>query len=172
MQFLNFGLHIKSHIFNYLQIIMNTNILKILFLISSTKINKQGLVPLICRITYKGERKPFATSLFINPKHWDSKHQKAKPPNEENTFINSQLSQIKQEINQAFLFLQVNKKDFDVEDIFLKYKGETPDNEKSVLQLFTSHNEKVEKLIGKDYTKATFWKYQQTKDHLKDFVKH
>lgn len=151
---------------------MNTNILKILFLISSTRINKQGLVPLICRITYKGERKPFATGLFVNPKNWDSKQQKVKPPNEENTFINSQLSLIKQEINQAFLFLQVSSMDFEVNDIYQKYKGEDTTNEKSIMQLFTSHNHKIEKLIGKDYSKATFRKYEQAKDHLKDYIKH
>jgi integrase/recombinase XerD len=148
------------------------NIIKILFVLDKAKSNSKGLAPLRCRITYLGDRKPFATGLFINPKYWDSKQQKAKPPNEENTFINSQLSLIKQEINQAFLFLQVNKKDFDVEDIYLKYKGEIADNEKSVFQLFNSHNEKVEKLIGKDYSKATFRKYEQAKDHLKDFIKY
>ena len=70
---------------------MNTNILKILFLISATRINKQGLVPLICRLTFQGDRKGFSTGLFINPNYWSSKQQKAEPPNEENTFINSQL---------------------------------------------------------------------------------
>ncbi|MDY3318723.1 hypothetical protein PG637_04800 [Riemerella anatipestifer] len=46
---------------------MNTDILKILFVISASRINKQGLAPLNCRITYNSERKPFATGLFINP---------------------------------------------------------------------------------------------------------
>jgi integrase/recombinase XerD len=146
--------------------------LKILFVISATRINKKGLVPIICRITHNGERKPFATGLFINPNLWDSKLQKAKPPNEANNQINIQLSLIKQEVNQAFLFLQVNKKEFDVEDVYLKYKGEVPNNEKTILQLFTAHNEKVEKLIGKDYAKPTFWKYRQSKELLKDFIKH
>ncbi|EJL69977.1 Arm DNA-binding domain-containing protein [Chryseobacterium populi] len=89
---------------------MNINILKILFLISATRINNQGLVPIICRLTFQGDRKAFSTGLFINPNYWNSKQQKAKPPNDNNTFINSQLSLIKNEINQAFLFLQVNEK--------------------------------------------------------------
>ena len=84
------------------------NKIKILFLISATRINKKGLVPLICRITYLGKRKPFSTGLFINPNNWSSAKQQAVPLNTENT----QLSLIKQEINQAFLFLQVGEKSF------------------------------------------------------------
>ena len=73
------------------------NKIKILFLISATRINKKGLVPLICRITYLGKRKPFSTGLFINPKNWSSAKQQAVPLNTENTQINTQLSLIKQE---------------------------------------------------------------------------
>ena len=99
------------------------NKIKILFLISATRINKKGLVPLICRITYLGKRKPFSTGLFINPKNWSSAKQQAVPLNTENTQINTQLSLIKQEINQAFLFLQVGERTFDVEDIFSSKKN-------------------------------------------------
>ena len=98
---------------------MSNNIYKILFLISVTRINRKGLVPIICRITYKNERKPFATGLFIKPNEWYSKSQLAKPPNEDNNFINAELSLIKNKINQAFLFLQVQGLEFDVEDCLL-----------------------------------------------------
>lgn len=146
--------------------------LSILFLLRRNKINAKGLTPIECRITLNKHRKPFATGLFINPDNWNAQKQKAFPNNQENDYINIQLSLISQQINEAFLFLQVNKKDFDVEDVYLKYKREVPNNEKTILQIFTIHNEKVEKLIGKDYAKPTFWKYRQSKDLLKDFIKY
>lgn len=37
---------------------MKNLILKILFVISTTRVNKKGLVPLYCRITYNGKEKP------------------------------------------------------------------------------------------------------------------
>ena len=98
--------------------------INILFYIRKSKINSKGRCPLTCRITYELERKEFSTGLFINPKNWSSAKQQAFPLNIENTQINTQLSLIKQEINQAFLFLQVGEKSFDVEDIFRQYKGE------------------------------------------------
>ncbi len=83
------------------------NTISILFVLDKAKTNTKGLAPLRCRITYLGEKKPFATGLFINPKYWDSKQQKTKPPNEEHNYINNQLSLIKNKINQAFLLLQL-----------------------------------------------------------------
>ncbi|AFR35244.1 recombinase [Riemerella anatipestifer] len=99
--------------------------LSLLFLLRKNKINMKGLCPIECRITLDKERKPFATGLFINPDNWDSKKQKTFPPNEENNFINTQLSLIKNNINQAFLFLQIKEEKFDVNDIYTQYKGET-----------------------------------------------
>ena len=151
---------------------MNIKDLKILFLLNKTNLNRQNNAPIRCRITFIGKRKVFSTGLFINPKHWDSKQQKAKPPNEENTFINTQLSLIKNEISQAFLFLQVNEDSFDVEDIYLQYKGETPKKHRTVLQVFKEHNEKLEKLVGKDYSIGTLWKFKQARELLKEYIKH
>ena len=85
------------------------NKINILFLIDKTRINRNNKAPIRCRITYLKERKIFSTGLFINPKNWSSAKQQAVPLNTENTQINTQLSLIKQEINQAFLFLQVLK---------------------------------------------------------------
>jgi len=140
--------------------------LKILFLISVTRMNKKGLVPILCRITYQGYRKNFSTGLFINPKHWDNKQQKVKPPSEGNTFTNTQLSLIKQEINQAFLFLQVQQHHFDAEDIYLKYKGEDIKPSKTLMEVFELHNSKMKTLVGTEYTSSTYSKFTEAKKHI------
>jgi site-specific recombinase XerD len=151
---------------------MTTQSFKILFVVSGTRRNKKGLVPLICRITYNGQRKPFSTGLFISPEYWFSEKQQAKPSNEENNYINTQMSLIKNRINQAFLFLQVQKDNFDVEDIYLQYKGENIKAQKTVLMLFQEHNNKIERLIGKEYAVGTFWKFRQAREMLKTFIKY
>ena len=151
---------------------MITNKLNILFLISKSRTNKKGLAPLICRITYLGKRKPFSTGLFISPKSWHSKQQQAKPPDANNDFINAQLSLITQKINEAFLFLQVNQETFDVEDIYLQFKGENTKADKTLLEVFGAHNEKMEKLVGKSYTKGTYSKFVEVMQHTANFIKH
>ena len=149
---------------------MNNNRLLILFLLQKVRQNKQGMCPVRCRITFNKKRKEFSTGFFINPKDWKSKLQKASPPNKSNDYLNTQLSLIKQQINQAFLFLQVNNEQFDAEDIYLQLKGMATKKDKTILEVFQGHNDKVEKLIGKEYVLPTLWKYKQAKALLKNFI--
>ena len=150
---------------------MNNNKLSILFLLHKVRINKQGKCPIRCRITYNEGRHEFATGLLINPNTWYSKLQQTKPPNEENNFVNSQLSLIKNKINQAFLYLQMKGPDFDVNDLYLIYKGEKPKKENGILEVYTEYNNKIKKLIGKDIELVTYNKYLESYNHLKDFVR-
>lgn len=150
---------------------MNNNKLSILFLLQKVRINKQGKCPIRCRITYNEGRHEFATGLLINPNTWYSKLQQTKPPNEENNFVNSQLSLIKNKINQAFLYLQMKGSDFDVNDLYLIYKGEKPKKENGILEVYTEYNNKIKKLIGKDIELVTYNKYLESYNHLKDFVR-
>lgn len=151
---------------------MNTNILKILFVIEKFKINRQGIAPIRCRITYLGQRKPFSTGLFLSPDKWNATKQKAFPPSTEHNQINTQLSLIKQEINQAFLLLKVQQDIFDVEDIYLRYKGEDLKAEKSLFEVYTLHNERMKKLIGIEYSESTYRKFEESKNHVLSFVKY
>lgn len=149
---------------------MITNTLKILFLLQKVRTNKKGNAPLRCRITYLGARKIFSTGLFINPNNWNNTLQKAIPIDTEHQQINTQLSLIKQEINQAFLFLQVQKEQFDVDDIYLKYKGEDVKQAKTLMEVFTLHNTKMNALVGIEYTKSTYSKFTEAKQHIEDFL--
>ena len=145
--------------------------MKILFYIRRAKKNANNLCPLTCRITYEFQRKEFSTGIFMNPDYWNASQQKAHPPNKVNKQINTQLSLIKQDINQAFLFLQVQDKNFDVNDIYKHYKGEDIKEDKSIMDIFNLHISKQEKLIGISTTKISVRKFYQTKTHIKDFIK-
>lgn len=149
---------------------MNNNKLHILFVLDKINTNTKGIAPLRCRLTYLSKRKVFSTGLFINPNNWNNTLQKAIPPDTEHQQINTQLSLIKQKINQAFLFLQVQKEQFDVDDIFLKYKGEDIKQAKTLMEVFTMHNTKMNALVGIEYTKSTYSKFTEAKQHIEDFL--
>lgn len=150
---------------------MNTMKLSILFLLRRNKANIKGLCPVECRITLDKQRKPFSTGIFINPEYWNASKQKAHPPNKGNNQVNTQLSLIKQEINQAFLFLQVQEKEFSVDDIYSQFKGENVKLDKSIKQMFHLHISKQEKLIGISTTKVSVAKFYQTQAHVLSFIK-
>jgi len=145
--------------------------IKIRFYIDKTKTNKMGNCPINCRITYKKQRKQFSTGLFINPEYWDRGRQTAKPPNDENNYINTQLSLIKSKINKAFLMLQVQEGNFTVDDIHMLYKGKKPMKERNVVEQFESHLNMLKKLVGIDIKQATWNKFYYVKNNLKSFLK-
>ncbi|WP_298284731.1 site-specific integrase [uncultured Lutibacter sp.] len=127
-------------------------------------------MPIRCRITFLQKRREFSIGLFINPNLWDSKRQLA-IPKEENKLLNTQLSLIKNNLNQAFLLLQINKQNFDVNDIFLQYKGENTTDNKTLMEVFELHNSRMEKLIGVSYAKSTYNKFIEAKKHVFSFLK-
>ncbi|MEP3836397.1 MAG: site-specific integrase [Algibacter sp.] len=149
---------------------MNINKISVLFYTDKAKLNKQNKTPIKCRLTFLGKRKTFSTGLFINLGHWHSKQQKAKPPNPDNNYINTQLSLISQKINEAFLFLQVSNNIFDVEDIYFKYKGENIKTHKTLLEVFKLHNDQMNKLIGIEYANSTYRKFLEARKHTSNFI--
>tara|TARA_R110002072_G_scaffold7503_2_gene40962 strand:+ start:759963 stop:761162 length:1200 start_codon:yes stop_codon:yes gene_type:complete len=142
--------------------------LNILFYVKIRKSDTDKSV-LMCRITYNKKRKQFSTGLFINPDYWNSKKQKVEPC-EDSTYINQQLSLVKNNLYQAFLFLQVSGQSFTVEDIYSRYKGEPTTNEKQVLETYREYLNRIEKLIGNDLQLVTYKKYQESYKHLADFI--
>ena len=146
--------------------------LYILYLVSKTKLNKKGKCPLKCRITFNKVRYHFATGQFINPKHWNSKQQRVEPPEPDAELINTQLSLIKTKLSQAFLFLQVKGTEFNVDDIYRQFKGETNKRDFGVVEVYNLHSDRVKKLIGIDIKEVTYKKYLESGVHLKDFIKH
>ena len=146
--------------------------MKILYMLYKSKCNKRGLCPIRCRITFNKVRKEFSAGLFIIPSHWNSKNQKILENSDNENYINTQLSLIRQKLHQAFLFLQVQEMDFDVNDIYKQYKGELPKKQMTLLRVFKLHNEKMKTLIGIDIVEVTYQKYLETEIHISRFIKH
>lgn len=145
--------------------------LNLIFIISKSRIRKDGKAPLYCRLTYLENRKQFSTNLFINPDYWNKNQQEVQPPNTQNDIINSQLNLIKTKINQVFLYLQVNNSEFNVDDIYNLYKGKPQTKEFKILEIYDNYLLRIEKLIGKDIQQVTYNKYKESLVHLKSFIK-
>ena len=150
---------------------MNNYKITVLFVIQRNKMNKKGLCPLRCRMTFQKKRKIFSTGLFINPEHWNNGVQIAEPSTPENNIINMQLSLISQKISEAFLMLQVLPDTFDVDDIYRKYKGEDVKTEITILGAYDLHNEKMKKLIGVDFNKLSWSRYLESRRKVSEFIK-
>ncbi len=145
--------------------------LNLIFIISKSRIRKDGKAPLYCRLTYFDNRKQFSTNLFINPDYWNKNEQEVQPSNSQNDIINSQLNLIKTKINQVFLYLQVNNSEFNVDDIYNLYKGKPIIKEFKIIEIYDNYLLRIEKLIGKEIQQVTYNKYKESLVHLKSFIK-
>ncbi|WP_418637124.1 tyrosine-type recombinase/integrase [Winogradskyella sp.] len=143
----------------------------ILYLLNKSKTNKKRLTPLLCRITYKKKRKTFSIKQFINHDMWDSKKQKLLGDSETSQLANKQLSLINNKINQAFLLLQIQGNDFDVDDIYRTFKGEKLYKEQSVVEFFESYLNKLKTLVGIDIKQLTWNKFYYIKNDIAEFIK-
>ena len=150
---------------------MNNYKITVLFVIQRNKVNVKGTCPIRCRITYKKKRKIFSTGQFINPNYWNSSLQKAKPSSKENNIINAQLSLISQKINEAFLMLQILPNEFDVVDVYRKYRGEDTKEEITILGAYDLHNDKMKKLIGVDFNELSWSRYVESRRKVAEFIK-
>ena len=92
--------------------------LNVLYTINKSKVNSKGLCGITCRVTYLKQRKQFSTGLSINPSLWNSIQQLVEPPEPDSELLNTQLSLIRTNLTQAFLFLQVKGTPFNVDDIY------------------------------------------------------
>ena len=86
---------------------MKQKTMTVLFYLNKAKTNQKGVCPIYCRITFLKKRKQFSTGQFINPVHWNSKTQRASIKEVNSNFINGVLSIIRQNINNAYLRLQL-----------------------------------------------------------------
>jgi integrase len=150
---------------------MNTIKINITFLLARNRLNQSGKCSIRCRITYLKKRHEFATGLFLNPNYWHSRQQLAKPPNAENTFINNELSLIKNKINQAFLLLQIQERDFTAEDVYNQFRGKTQIKNKSLVEYYNEYLVMYKKLIGIEIKKSTWNKFNYILSDIKDFIK-
>ena len=145
--------------------------LNILFIVKKSKVNGRGLCPLECRLTYRGKRKSFSTGIYINSECWNSKLQIVESNTDFENQFNTQITVLKQEVNKAYLYLQVQNISFDVDDIFMKYKGEGSATSKSLLAVYDIHNKQMEKLLGLEYSKSTLQKFKESKNHIFSFLR-
>ena len=150
---------------------MNQNKLSIRFVINKAKMNKRGLCPISCRLTFRLKRKAISTGEFINPLEWNAKKQQASSKTIANQQINLQLEIITANIKKAHLQLQLVDDAFGVEEIFAKYLGKTVKKDEYVISYFEKYLVKQSKLIGKDLKLSTWKKSEYVCHDVEEFIK-
>ena len=144
-------------------------LLSILFYPKRGKSTPEDYAVLYTRITYKGKRAEFSTGRRIILQSWNSKIGKARGISDEARAVNRYLDTIRAalyEINDRLLREDRTITANIIKDIHLGKQ----EKQYMLLEIFGDHNDQMEKLIGKGYTKGTLQRYKACKSHIEEFL--
>lgn len=146
------------------------DLLSILFYIRKKGVSDPSQAIIYLRITYNGKRAEVSTMRKVAISKWDAKSNKVIGYTPEAKQTNRQLDIIKNriyEIYQKFLYDDNNY--ISAKGIRDEFIGANT-NKKLILEMFDEHNQRMEKLVGREFSFRTLQRYKTTKKHLQKFI--
>ncbi len=144
------------------------NKIKILLWVHRSKLNKNGLAPLILRLSYHNKKVEKATGFYVIPECWNIDKQKLKGNNQDtnkvNAWIQSTISKLSNIYRDDENNLNINLVSV-IEKLF-----ETSKDEPTLLNFFGEHNAQMKLRVNKGFAFSTYEKYIFTYDKVKAFI--
>ncbi|HPF93014.1 MAG TPA: phage integrase SAM-like domain and Arm DNA-binding domain-containing protein, partial [Tenuifilaceae bacterium] len=147
-----------------------SNTFAISFFIRKDKLDSKGQAPIYMRITVNGERTELSTHRKVEPNKWNNAG-KAKGNKDDVKHLNSYLDILRNKIYDIRADLIQRNELVSAEKVKQEFSGQGKRG-KTLVEVFTFHNQKLKELIGKDYSPATHKRYETTLQHIKGFLKH
>lgn len=145
--------------------------LQVSFYSLESKLTTKGEVPIYCRIAIAKNIKQFSTGMYILPKYWDKTKQRAKGRTPEAEAVNTHLEQMHDKLLNAETKLLIESpEDYTLNDIYLIFTGQYAENSPTLLKLFKERLDKMEKLVGSEYTLRTFRKFREVYNHTQNYL--
>jgi integrase len=141
----------------------------ILFWISKNRI-RNGKAPIYARVTINGKRIEISTQREVSILEWDARSQTVIGKSQEAKETNNHLATVKAKILSCHSKLEARGATVTVETLKNEYTG-VVEKPRMLMQIIQQHNDDIKTLIGKDYCRATWVKYNTTQKHLTDFLK-
>lgn len=141
----------------------------LLFYLKKAKINSQGEVPIYMRITIDGKISEISTKRIVLPSKWNTQAQSVKGSSEESKSVNFYLKTFEQKVYNTYHQLIRENEAVGCEMLKNKLLGKDQKN-RMLIPIFQDHNYRIEKLIGKEYTKGTLARYETCLSHIKEFL--
>ena len=131
---------------------------------------KNGIVPIMERVTINGSVAQFSCKQSIHKDLWDVKGNRAKGKSKESRDINLALDNIKAQIIKHYQRISDREAFVTAEMVRNAYQGIGTEYE-TLLRAFDSENEAFAKRVGKDRSLSTYQKYLTVRKYLAEFIK-
>lgn len=141
----------------------------VLFYINRTKVRKDGLCQLLCKVSIDAEAAQIGTKVAVDPTIWNPTTGRADGRSRNALEVNRAIDALTEEIKAHYKRINLSLGFVTAELVknALKGIGQKP---LTLLALFQEHNEEFEKRIGIDRTKETYKSYVRSYNHLQEFV--
>lgn len=141
----------------------------ILFYINRTKVRKDGMCQLLCKVSIDAEWEQIGTKAAVNPDIWNPETGRADGRSENAVTVNRAIDKLTQEITNHYNHIKKSLGFVTAELVKNAVKG-IGQKPVTLLALFREHNEEFKKRIGVDRIKETYDSYQRSYKHLAAFV--
>lgn len=141
---------------------MATESISIKFYLNNYK-PKAGKLPIYTRLIYNRRKAEIATDFFVHKTDWDEKKQRVR----KNDQMNEEIATIEKNIYDTLYKLRKEKRIITAHSI-KSYYTKKDKIDISLLDYFNSHIDKI--TIDKELIKSSITRYEDTRDHLKEFL--
>lgn len=141
---------------------------KVLFYVNGSK-EKEGIVPIMGRITINGKVAQFSCKQNIALSLWDAKNNKAKGKSEEARKVNFALDNTKAQIIKHYQRICDQEAYVSAEMVRNAYQG-VGDEYETLLSAFDKFISDFSRRVGKDRSKGTYQKYCIVRNHIARFI--
>ena len=148
---------------------MSRSTFRVLFYVNKGK-EKNGIVPVMGRVTINGTQAQFSCKKNIALSMWDVKGNCAKGRSKEALQLNRDLDNIKAQIIKHYQHLSDREAFVTAEMVRNAYQGFGSDYE-TLLKAFDKDCENLKKRAGKDRSIATYWAMRDSRNKVADFMK-
>lgn len=132
--------------------------------------NAQGEAPIYMRITIDGKISEISTKRTVQPSKWNSQAQSVKGSSEESKSHNFYLKTFEQKVYDTYYELIREKEIISCDVLKNKLLGRDQKN-RMLIPIFQDHNDRIEKLVGKEFAKGTLTRYKTCLRHTKEFIR-
>lgn len=143
---------------------------KILFYLKRNAPKKNGLVPVMCRITVNGKVSQFSCKLDVEERLWNVQLGRMTGRSLVAQETNRMLDKIRVGINKSYQEICDRDNYVTAEKVRNVFLGMGMNHE-TLLAVFRQHNEDYAKQVGKIKSQRSYWKYCIVYKHLSEFIK-
>lgn len=150
---------------------MSRSTVRVLFYLKRNAPKKNGLVPVMYRLTVNGKISQFSCKLDVEEKLWNINLSRMSGRSVVAQEANRMLDKIRVGINKAYQEIIERDGYVSAEKVRNAFLG-MGQNHKTLLAVFQQHNEDYTKQVGKMKSQRNYWKYCTVYNHLEVFIKH